>query len=891
LSLCARKREDMSGATAELVRLIDLSLGSQPSGAVNFNYLHALMHAIVGRLGSIEHAHLVGGAVGGLILPATGEVAGGGGAGTAGGGVDASAGGGRARERTTTAAGGGGAGTAGGGVDASAGGGRARERTTTAAGGGGAGTAGGGVDASAGGGVDASAGGGRARERTTTAAGGGGSEMKTGEPSGTEGKEGEVTSGTSQEPGKAEEAVDGTGEVTRKEPSLPPPGAGGDGLSESRISTSGRASRTGQHSSSDFYQRQKSTFVTAANDLGALERKLQELESRLNAMDTLPELLERKSSDMGATPIKDRWNFTNLSKRLSAAEDGLEQNSTVVDDLLGEVQNIKSAVTGCENSLSQLGDKLSGEIAGIMEQLKALDDLKMAAAKDSMGEAAAAILSELQSKIDSLQSELNNVKGAVESLDLSPFATRAEVEEQSQLAALAELGGRMESVEGHIEELKTTKLSIADMASLMPKGDSEETAAFLPRLMELQSRLDHVEGELGKATTLPPDVMDQISAMQKAIDKLTADLASLSSQIGGSSEERARLEELGSEVAQLRERMAEVDRSVGALTDAVSTLRDSAAPAEEEPDVKYADLDSLTTLQEMVARQQQEQERLIGTVAHVSNEMEINKEHVKALYSSVDELRATKADREQLEVEVREKADRAALEGKASREWVDSTFEKLDQKIREARDQLMGQEEALRSAVHRLDEDVETKLDKGELEPLKDYFDKKLARVKTTPAEREEALVEDAAGFRKPLRFRCISCDRPLGLKQTEAIPALPLVGTMPGTRSFRPYTTYELELIRRHQRMGLPVFGPVMQFSRGPRSAGGAHTLTRSRRRVRVAPLSSAYSPEPYSNPPSQVSVHHELDVMGQDGHVYKGRMSSRNKLPRLKNRTSNYQ
>jgi hypothetical protein len=42
------------------------------------------------------------------------------------------------------------------------------------------------------------------------------------------------------------------------------------------------------------------------------------------------------------------------------------------------------------------------------------------------------------------------------------------------------------------------------------------------------------------------------------------------------------------------------------------------------------------------------------------------------------------------------------------------------------------------------------------------------------------------------------------------------------------------------------------------------------------------------YMYPPS---VHHELDVMGQDGHVYKGRMSSRNKLPRLKNRTSNYQ
>ena len=53
---------------------------------------------------------------------------------------------------------------------------------------------------------------------------------------------------------------------------------------------------------------------------------------------------------------------------------------------------------------------------------------------------------------------------------------------------------------------------------------------------------------------------------------------------------------------------------------------------------------------------------------------------------------------------------------------MDSTFERLDQQIREARDKLLNQEEALRSAVTRLDEDVETKLDRMELEPLKDYF-------------------------------------------------------------------------------------------------------------------------------------------------------------------------
>lgn len=32
----------------------------------------------------------------------------------------------------------------------------------------------------------------------------------------------------------------------------------------------------------------------------------------------------------------------------------------------------------------------------------------------------------------------------------------------------------------------------------------------------------------------------------------------------------------------------------------------------------------------------------------------------------------------------------------------------------------------------------------------------------------EETLVDDAAGFRKPLRFRCISCDKPVGIKPNE---------------------------------------------------------------------------------------------------------------------------
>ena len=78
---------------------------------------------------------------------------------------------------------------------------------------------------------------------------------------------------------------------------------------------------------------------------------------------------------------------------------------------------------------------------------------------------------------------------------------------------------------------QTTKVSISDMASLMPKGDSDEAAALLPKLMELQSKVEHMESEMGR---MPPDVLDQIAAMQKAIDKLTADLTSVRSAFYGS---------------------------------------------------------------------------------------------------------------------------------------------------------------------------------------------------------------------------------------------------------------------------------------------------------------------------------------------------------------------
>lgn len=269
----------------ELVHLIDLSLGSQPSGVVNFNYLHTLMHAIVRRLGTMEQAAYPVGGVSGVStidgVGGTGETA-------VGTGTDGTSGvPGSTSEKEGT------------------------ER----------GTKQGKEKASPTSGTDAVSGSTSEKEGTGREAEG----AKQGKEEATPTSGTGAVSGSTSERGKVEGEGDGAGdaEQAKKEPSptsTPPMSA----LPHSKPSSS-HASRTHVGASMDQIYRPKSSFVTAANDLGAMERKLQELENRFNTMDTLPELLERKSSDMGATPIKDRWNFTNLSKRLSAVEDGLEQ--------------------------------------------------------------------------------------------------------------------------------------------------------------------------------------------------------------------------------------------------------------------------------------------------------------------------------------------------------------------------------------------------------------------------------------------------------------------------------------------------------------------------------------------------------------------------------------
>jgi chromosome segregation ATPase len=90
------------------------------------------------------------------------------------------------------------------------------------------------------------------------------------------------------------------------------------------------------------------------------------------------------------------------------------------------------------------------------------------------------------------------------------------------------------------------------------------------------------------------------------------------------------LEEFGSQLAQLRERLNELDRAVTALSDhlANQSHQDTDTVTEVDGD-KFVDMNTFAAVQGLLAQLQQEHERLIGTAAHLSHELDINKEHVK----------------------------------------------------------------------------------------------------------------------------------------------------------------------------------------------------------------------------------------------------------------------
>jgi len=638
--------------------------------------------------------------------------------------------------------------------------------------------------------------------------------------------------------------------------------------------------------------------------LGDLQDKVQDIEKKLSTFDNL--VSDDAKVQHTESYIGDMWNFVNLGKRVDGCESGLEAHSKILDELrkgLKQLNDYKFYLDQLkDNSAVDLRQMINGLTADASEKTKIINAAKDRIKKLEDAKPDESLAQELAEKVKGLMALKDEIDGKLAGLpsmdDIENikenFVTWIGLDEilrnykpprspmppsregVEALARAGEIKEKTDELGNKIDELgKTVKTKVdtdefeAKMEEAIkqkrPPSSRTEMARqrFTEAMQELAERIAMLEAEFG-GKSLPDDLKAQLEALQAGM----ADALVACEMIGAISQEnetnKSAIADLNNQIEDLLDRYKILEDSIENMPKGGGSLDDA----------------QLQALQDTIKSLQDEQE-IQHNQLNKMNEENMQKDlHLKTLYSGVDDLREMKADKDFVAMEMEEKADKRAVDHKANRVFVDDHFDKLNSGLESALKRCQGQEEALKTAMEQITEDVDGKLDRMELQNVKDFLENRLSKLKGSAAPPPPPREEDAdpAGMRRRLlKFHCISCDRPVEVNSGGMIPsALPVAYGFPGMRSNRPYTTYELELIRQHQRNQNVRYPWSDPYDMPPtsRSCGGQHTMTYAHRRTRISALSQFFKEEEVVAAPVPLR---ETEIQGQDGHIYRGRLQQK--------------
>ncbi|KAH3861350.1 hypothetical protein DPMN_024277 [Dreissena polymorpha] len=291
------------------------------------------------------------------------------------------------------------------------------------------------------------------------------------------------------------------------------------------------------------------------------------------------------------------------------------------------------------------------------------------------------------------------------------------------------------------------------------------------------------------------------------------------------------------------------------------------------------DSEALSRAQQAILQLQAEVEKLHRTTGDIIDENKQRTRQLEDLLKYCDKLQEIKADKDYVQMEVDVKADKKLLDAKVNTKLFDKTTEEINNMIKEILDKLAGHDESWKKSYAKLAEDIDGKLDRLELDPLKEWMEARLKalneKLKKYQVNMDVGAEDDAAGIRRQLiqKFHCISCDRPVDMMPTGPIPSLPAQQGLNPTKSPRPYTTFDLDRIRQHMKSFANQ--EVTDYYATPRPCGGSHTLTFPHKRTtKLTHLSHLFREEETITIPV---TREEMDIQGADGHIYRGRTEAR--------------
>jgi len=293
---------------------------------------------------------------------------------------------------------------------------------------------------------------------------------------------------------------------------------------------------------------------------------------------------------------------------------------------------------------------------------------------------------------------------------------------------------------------------------------------------------------------------------------------------------------------------------------------------------------ALTTLQNSIIAVESKIKSLSQDMTSIADENRNYEKKLNQLCSSFETLNKEKANDEDTKKLIESKVDKAQLLLKVDQKDFENKLHEISDKFMEVLQRMNNSGDDWREMVKKLSDEIETKLDRDELEKIKNELEKRLKKLRKTVDEPQgrlgskmqgDILMEgdEAAGLRRQLiNYNCISCNRPIDVKHpftpSNAYTSIPSGGEFPYNRTTRPYTTFELDQIRSHAK--------GLDPSHNGRACGGNYTMSyphKGTRYTRLTHISELWTQDDSQNqmksdPPA------EVDLLGENGQIYKGRL-----------------
>ncbi|KAM7371432.1 hypothetical protein PAMP_008679 [Pampus punctatissimus] len=592
-----------------------------------------------------------------------------------------------------------------------------------------------------------------------------------------------------------------------------------------------------------------------------------------------------------STAVKPSISVSSSSR---AAEDAVSPAASAVPKTSGEISTEppQMGLTGAGMPLSQKGSSSQRypetvealrDIGKLKERHNKLEARVEALEEGKVDQTQLAQLRELitnkgfQDVSDNLMDQLNQQRALIDSL----MRDRDKVGEKNTFKTAKH--GLLHSA----QHLHRDRILGVTYVCVCPKMDTLEDVFMNLKSRDRETSSEAASESVDSVSKASHELRTQISSLRKSVQKLAEDMKQLKAK------------EASQETTADR-RLHQMSSSLHDDSDSQSQ-ESSAVNAGEKLGLLFQRYEQLQdTLQA-------ECEKLHETTRCLHEDNRQKQSHIEELYKTTEELEEKKADKQMVETEI--KADKSALDSKVSRLQFDSVTEQINSMFHELLNKVTGQEQDWHKVIDKLSTEMECKLNRIELDSVKKQLENRWKNIHEKLQAQGAPEHEDAAGIRKQLvdRFHCLSCDRPV-VKHTPGphLVTLPSTPGFPSHKSIRPFTVYALEQFRQHYRSLKPGTNfynyevakrrreqlQETRERRNPeliqkhersdvtdyshlvvsRSCGGSHTITStSQRRSGLQHIKHHSQTEG-----DAVVQSEEVDIVGLDGHIYKGRLNA---------------